>query len=98
MSSVSPKIASPRFGPVTVGYFGDLAATAGLRLTNSQFVQRYLPGCVLIGIPSGAGSCGTADKYIPGCVLIGIPSGAGSCGTAADAYTPTRPNIRMAIL
>jgi hypothetical protein len=34
MKSVSPKIASPRFGPsYFAGYFGDLADTGDIRLT-----------------------------------------------------------------
>ncbi len=34
MKSVNPKIASPRFGPSYLGYFGDLAATGKVRLTT----------------------------------------------------------------
>src|SRR5579863_6079353 len=80
---------------VTTGYFGDLAATGEIRLTVVRRCRvkqrRYLivaaGGFVRIGMPSAGGL-----------VRIGIPSGAGTCGTAADAYTPTSPNIRMDIL
>ena len=51
MKSVSPKIASPRFGPsYFAGYFGDLADTGYIRLTAISTSVVVVGWCIYLAV------------------------------------------------